>query len=695
METDMSKTYYFEPVKIVRDLVHEYINLTKFDLEIIDTIPFQRLKDIRQLTCQHVYPAAHHTRFDHSLGVLELTRRAIKQLNRNDVIGIGKEDNSNPTITAHLAFNAAIAALLHDVGHCPFSHMGETEFDPAEVREHLRETIAAHPCSTQCEELLKKFDSKPAPNVGAIHEQLSCIVILKHYSNILSQLSHKASDDIDKCSIETDFELIIRSILGIEYDVSSYDAFEENKTKNVIVRLINSSIFDMDKLDYIMRDSLFTGIGTPIIDTKRLFRNMYFSNKLSLVFTSRAVPSLQNMIDSRDGLYMYVYNHHAVVFSDFMYTYISRRLSHNTDAFLYIAYPEMSDDAYHEALDILHISSLGLIPKPYLFSVEAIVDQNRSDSDWISLLNVIHNHQPNGDLACEIRGELNEIWLDRFDLDLEEIDDNIADKEPEFSENDIESLSKKIHNAFDLIYQFMTRHFLKPWWKTVFEFTNFMGQYFRDDIVRKQVCKFICDGGIWGLDAAEFRSQIAKHVLNITQKLYEKEGTSSGLVKPLKDGDFFVIQRSTRFFSPDTIEKLEIALKSSEITGVPVDVNEPDVNNPMQDYYIKTLTNIIPQKEYSSIYTTEGFYIFSRPVTDKQEPDDQKRKKHYKLLEQIFTFVSTEFIRQGEQAFIKAFQPQDLKENKDKSKLEIKTIKEKAEKNSLSYMADLFINSIL
>ena len=69
----LSRDYYFKPVKIIRDLVHGYVNVTYFDIKILDTIQFQRLKDIKQLTCQQVYPSAQHTRFEHSLGVLELT----------------------------------------------------------------------------------------------------------------------------------------------------------------------------------------------------------------------------------------------------------------------------------------------------------------------------------------------------------------------------------------------------------------------------------------------------------------------------------------------------------------------------------------------------------------------------------------------------------------------------------------------
>jgi len=62
----VEKSYYFKHIKFIRDLANDYINVTKFQLELIDTIPFQRLKDVRQLTCQHVYPCARHTRFEHS-----------------------------------------------------------------------------------------------------------------------------------------------------------------------------------------------------------------------------------------------------------------------------------------------------------------------------------------------------------------------------------------------------------------------------------------------------------------------------------------------------------------------------------------------------------------------------------------------------------------------------------------------------
>lgn len=690
----LSKSYYLKPVKIIRDAVHGYINLTKFDLKLIDTVPFQRLSDVRQLTCQHVYPGARHTRFEHSLGVLELMRSAIKYLNRNVILGEDKKKEENDEkkepaggegkslIDESLEFNASVAALLHDVGHCPFSHMGETQFDKKKVfvdlvdalndhieekKDHVKdegERTALEDCRKLVDVLRAKYQK--GDKIGAIHEQLSCIVILRKYRDILMGLDQKMrEDEEDACSITVDFALIIRSILGIKYDVKTTKELEDYKIKNAIVRLLNSQIFDVDKLDYIMRDSAMTGIGTPTIDTQRLFRNMYLDDKGYLVFTSRAVPALQNMIDARDGLYMYVYNHHAVVYSDFLNTYISRRLSHNYEAL-------KRTGGGKEPPDRPELHALGLVPKDHLFSVEGVVERNYSDSAWLGLLNSIHmkgNELLNG-LQEGNRAETGV----RFAIEFSEEDKRqrqiLKAKAKEalafywrHKAVDVgtkNKIAQKIYNVMRLVHQYMTRDYLKPWWKTVFEFSNFMERHFQDDRVREQTEKFICNGGDCGLKADELRSQIAKHVTYITRQINskEEEREAYGLIEALYEGDFFVIQRTTNFFSADTIEKLEIALKSSEILGMPGG-DSRQVNG----YYLKKLTSIIPQKKYSSVYAKEGFYIFSKqPHIDEELSEADKRKrleKHYRLLEDIFVFVVKRFINDGEQKFVESFQNKD------------------------------------
>lgn len=682
----LSKSYYFKTEKFIRDLVHGYINLTRFDLTLIDTVPFQRLSDIRQLTCQHVYPAARHTRFEHSLGVQELMRNAIKYLNRNGIIGEPPQPDSKRIISEALEFNACVAALLHDVGHCPFSHMGETEFDKKVVQQVLVNTVKGHPRLENCSDLIKKLEE--GKGIGAVHEQLSCIVILNEYSKLLN-LTQVFDDkqESDSCEIETDFELIIRSILGIEYDVSKEDEINDHKIKNIIVRLLNSKIIDVDKLDYIMRDSYLTGIGTPAIDTQRLFRNMYLDKNYFLIFTSKAVPALQNMIDARDGLYLYVYNHHAVVYSDFLNTYISRRLYHNAKAFYRAVYPDINEQELEDCLQQSPpVFSMGIVPKSYFFSVDAVEKRHYSDSAWLSLLNEIHiSYQEileaagrqgdledsHGEVPPEVREEIKERLREEFKrLSLDCFTTTLAGGESkthdpkELSEDAENALAERIHTSMQLIHQSMQRRYLKPWWKTVFELSNFMSHYFRDDRVREQIGEFICTGGVQEfvykgekqkLKADEFRSQIAKHVIYITKRLMENEEAGQvGLLEDLNDGDFFVIQRSPRFFAPDTIEKIEIALKNNEILGPPVGVSRQ-----VHEYYIKKLTNIIPQKEYSSIYAEEGFYIFSKRLSDTSREETEK-SRHYELLERIFAFVAEEFVDRGEFEFIKLFQDRTI-----------------------------------
>lgn len=650
MPTKYKKSFYLIPSKIIRDLVHEYVNVTSFELEIIATVPFQRLKDIRQLTCQQVYPSACHTRFEHSLGVLELTRQAIKHLNRNGIMGEKKHYCSDkiPVLNDSLQFNATLAALLHDVGHCPFSHLGEKEFDYTDVKTRLVQELEDCTKTTHCGRLINQIRHGAKGTVGAIHEMLSCIIILTEYEKILSDLNVSASDENDACIIKTDFELIIRSILGIVYDESDPETYKSNIEKNAVIRLINSNIIDMDKLDYIMRDSTFTGISIPKIDTQRLFRNMYLDRNYQIIFTSKAVPVLQSIIEARDVLYMYVYNHHVAVFSDFMNSYILSRLTQNTHILLELVYPDS-----HDSLEMdcdLPILKLGLVPKSYLFSVDSILSANRSDSDWISLLNIIYYDRglyTNPKLIIPLlRGEISSL------VSSVQISPSSWNHKPEELQNvELEYLSRKIQFVMKLIHQYKTREYLGAWWKTVYEFKNFMNLHFMDEIERKRLCRWICRGGEYGLSASEFRSQIAKHVIFIAAETNRHLPMS--FVDTLQEGDFFIIERSNRFFEIDTIEQLSIAIKIDGTAGTAIDTNSTE-----RGYYRNSLVNIIPQKDYSAIYDKDGFYIFTKRygINDASPEYRHRIQSHQKLLEKIFVFVASEFLKNTEQNFIVQFQ---------------------------------------
>lgn len=105
----------------IKDSVHDYITLDPLAQELLDTVEFQRLRHIKQLsTVRLVYPSANHTRFEHSLGVYHLATQALDQLD----------------IDADRSKHVRVAALLHDIGHGPYGHQTEGLIHRHTGRDH-------------------------------------------------------------------------------------------------------------------------------------------------------------------------------------------------------------------------------------------------------------------------------------------------------------------------------------------------------------------------------------------------------------------------------------------------------------------------------------------------------------------------------------------------------------------------------
>lgn len=664
-----SKDYYFFSYKFVRDMSLGYVYLTKFDLEIIDTVYFQRLKDIRQLTCRQVYPSAIHTRFEHSLGVMELTRRVMKSINTNGFIS---KRSNNIIFDEQIQFNAAIAALLHDVGHCPMSHLGESEFNQDEIQVELFNCITDDETLKESK-LSLEIGNNPKNLKGAAHEQNSCIVILKKFSKIFSDVEDRKIEcaSSQKGYLFVDTEFVIRCILGMPYIPSKSDEVKLYNEKNIVIGLINSKVFDMDKLDYIMRDSFFTGIGVPQIDVDRLFKNIYLREypQYEVVFLSKAVPVLQNMIESRDSLYMYVYNHHTVVYTDFILSYIFRRLAHNEQDFLDMmlhfardnymkktkvkSIPSEYEENIKEALNTGYdpVIHLGIVSKEYLFSVDSIIEQSRSDSDLLSLLNILRY-----DLEKKMDSSS---FKEDFILYLfGEVENQCRTAGISYSsfkswsknnQKYIERLFNNICRIYNLIENYSFRKYLKPWWKTNSEFESFK------DIMRlnlgshecETLCNWICNGEKDNVKWDEICSQIAKNVCFITRCLYNDDTINNdtiNLLEPLNNDEFFVIRRSTHFFELSAIKDLKIAQKKNEVLGAPANVETVS-----DAYYIKPLTDVLPQRDYNKSFEKNSFYIFSKPLSETvvETVGLNKCEKHYELIKDIFIFVAKELVSDG------------------------------------------------
>jgi HD superfamily phosphohydrolase len=223
----------------IKDPIYGYIRLTETEKRILDTGPVQRLRRIRQLSgAEYVYPAATHTRFEHVLGTMYLAGVVAENLP-------AKLDEGEKKAVK-------VAALLHDVGHAPFSHL----FEP----------------------ILQKY-------VGKTHEDMSTSIILN--SELSNVLQHEGLDP----------NLVSRLCVG---------RFEDPK-RAYLDQIIRSSV-DVDKMDFVLRDSYHTGAGYGGIDIFRLIYTMDVLNG-NLAVDVTALSTLESFILARLESFRTIYFH--------------------------------------------------------------------------------------------------------------------------------------------------------------------------------------------------------------------------------------------------------------------------------------------------------------------------------------------------------------------------------------------------
>lgn len=229
----------------ITDPIHRYIRFTELEREIIDTPVFQRLRKIRQLAGAHlVYPSAQHTRFEHSLGTMHLAGLAGQTL--LDKGYIEKKDQLE---------GLRLAALLHDIGHGPFSHLFE-------------EVLIGRGMSTSSHE-----------NMG---KKIIRETIIK--------------DKLEKYGYDSD------SICNLSFGESPIMFYNE-----IIAGGLSSDI-----MDYLPRDSFFTGVEYGKIDYYRLISSFEVLSNGHLGINKSAINSLESMLISRFQMFKAVYFHKTV-----------------------------------------------------------------------------------------------------------------------------------------------------------------------------------------------------------------------------------------------------------------------------------------------------------------------------------------------------------------------------------------------
>lgn len=263
--------------KVIHDTILGSNLFKPYEIEFIDSPIVQRLRGISQVdVASLVFPSGNHNRFEHTLGVAVIAQKMMESIyQKSEFSEKFKEDKE--WFVAHVK----IAAIMHDTGHGPFSHLSEMIYKYCSDYEEISE------------EELKFKAAKP-------HEVLSYLIIK-------SPSMRRFADDIirERYSIDLDLELIGNMIIGHVDD--------NYKDKAFLVDIINGA-FDADKIDYIQRDSHFTGIKL-VLDLHRLLYTIGMVevdgyNRLCVDMSG--VAALEQITFSKMILYSTVYHHQKV-----------------------------------------------------------------------------------------------------------------------------------------------------------------------------------------------------------------------------------------------------------------------------------------------------------------------------------------------------------------------------------------------
>ncbi len=243
-----------------RDPVHGFVHVSPKELKLVDSPEFQRLRRIKQLALTYlIYPGAMHTRFEHSLGVVELATRAFNALLNRDREGKIKTSLKSADLSPEDACTLLrLSALMHDIGHLPFSHVGE--------------------------EIL--------PN-GKKHEDVTITIILKSS---------------------------LRRVIDKEFGTETADRVATllDKSRTVppallLLRKLISDQFDADRMDYLLRDSHHCGVEYGHFDYLRMLETIRVvegaEGGLELAIDRGGIHILEAMLLARYWMFTQVYLH--------------------------------------------------------------------------------------------------------------------------------------------------------------------------------------------------------------------------------------------------------------------------------------------------------------------------------------------------------------------------------------------------
>ncbi len=278
----------------VRDPIHGAVAISTEEIPILDHPFVQRLRHIKQMGFSELpFPGAVHSRYIHSVGTMHLAGRAFDAAFRSHGF-------SSPAVRAAYRQCVRLAALLHDVGHAPFSHCAEFAMPPLErlgIRVYDPQVLAAR------------------GRRRASHEDYT-VAIINH--SPLAAL------------IDGGFPFGARHVSAlVSREVAVDDGFFSDgglDYRRVLSQLISSEL-DVDRLDYLVRDSYFSGARYGQVDVNWLVNNLGLhvaDDRVSLALDRRAIYAFDDFMIARYHMFVMVYFHHkSVAFEEMLKRYIN------------------------------------------------------------------------------------------------------------------------------------------------------------------------------------------------------------------------------------------------------------------------------------------------------------------------------------------------------------------------------------